>query len=141
MTASRVRVIIGGSLEDYYGLSSEFLYLHSWLVRLHRKNKLQSVNNGQWCIKGVVDCIVPGGLNFCGTDKESFNILAANVQTTSSNEKSIVMKVTDRVTGWSMLLSGDIEGRASEIISEKLGVHLQLYVYKMAYHGHIKGQP
>ena len=72
--------------------------------------------------------------NFCDDSTFQFNILAANNGTVrTSNEQSIVMKMV--VGGWSMLLSGDMEGQASLTIASQLGAQLQSVVYKMSHHG------
>ena len=92
--------------------------------------KLYTVSNGAPC---TGNCAVPLGTNFCNSQNINFNILAANVGRTS-NQKSIVMKT---VVGqhYSMLLPGDIEGRAATSIANTLGQQLQSVVYKIAHHG------
>ena len=118
------RIIIGGVVGDY---SQRPIDVRGWLQGFQQR--VHTVNNGQECIG---NCMVNGGTNFCGNVNIQFSILAANVGP-SSNEKSIIMKVT--YGAWSMLLPGDIEGRAATSIANTIGGQLQSTVYKMAHHG------
>ena len=121
-------VIIGGTLQDY----TKFPNISTWLMNWHEKGRLYMVNNGQPCIG---NCTVPIDTSFCDDANIRFDILAANIGP-SSNEKSIVMKVSVS-NGWSALLSGDMEGRAATAIATdpQVGPQLRSTVYKMAHHG------
>jgi hypothetical protein len=91
---------------------------------------LYTVNGGVSCIG---TCTVPPGTNFCNNSNVKFDILAANVGTTS-NQKSIVMKVT--LGQFSLLSPGDIEGRAATTIATSaIQGQLRSYLYKIAHHG------
>ena len=127
------KVIIGGTLANYNRPSTDFMNIYNWLLNFQNMGKLFTVNNGASCIG---NCPAPGvgGTNFCNNQNIPFNILAANAGTTS-NQKSIVMKVTFSMNQWSMLLPGDIEGTAATNIANTLGNQLQSSVYKMAHHG------
>ena len=124
------QVVIGGNLSDYNGGMQDYVRIYKWLDRLNSEGRLHKVNDGQPC---VGNCAVPKGTDFCENQKISFNILAANTEGSSSNEKSIVMKVT--VGQWSMLLPGDMEGKAARHVAKELGPQLRSVVYKMAEHG------
>ena len=117
-------VAIGGTVNNYPNTMA------NWLLSF--KARLHVINNGAPCIGG--DCPYA---YFCGTDYNiKFDILAANVGQ-SSNAKSIVMKVVDERSRWSILLPGDIEGKADAMnnIANTLQEQLQSYVYKMTHHG------
>ena len=124
------QVIIGGSLDDYNGRMQDYARFYKWLTKMNSDGKLHKVNDGQPC---VGNCAVPKGTDFCDSHRISFNILAANVEGSSSNEKSIVMKVT--AGRWSMLLPGGMEGKAARVVAKELGPQLNSVVYKMAEHG------
>lgn len=124
------QVVIGGNLDDYNGKTQDYVRFNQWLQMLNGQGKLYKVNDGNTCIG---NCAVPKGTDFCESQKISFNILAANIQGPSLNEKSIVMKVT--VGSWSILLPGDVEGKAAKDIAKELGPNLKSVVYKMAEHG------
>ena len=124
------QVVIGGNLDDYNGETQDYVRIYKWLERINGEGKLYKVNNGKPCIG---NCAVPKGTDFCESQKISFNILAANIQGSSSNEKSIVMKAT--MGSWSILLPGDVEGKAARDIAKELGSQLKSAVYKMAEHG------
>ena len=125
-------VIIGGNLNDYNKYNQQFQDIRNFLEGANKNGKLCTINNGQKCI-GNNNCVV-GDLctNFCDNKNIKFQILAANVGSTS-NQKSIVMKVV--VGHWSMLLSGDMEGAAANEIARVLGPQLRSTVYKMSHHG------
>ena len=132
-TTDKLRaVIIGGNPNDYNQNHQQFQNIKNFLVGVNKNGKLYTINNGQKCI-GNSNCVV-GDLctNFCDNKNIKFQILAANVGSTS-NQKSIVMKVV--VGHWSMLLSGDMEGAAANEIARVLGPQLQSTVYKMSHHG------
>ena len=119
-------VVIGGTLNDYPRAVAD------WLAQFN--NRLSYINEGRPCIGD--DCPYA---HFCSTNYYNnikFDILAANVGE-RSNAKSIVMKVVNERTGWSILLPGDIEGRANDMnnIANTLQEQLQSYVYKMTHHG------
>ena len=104
--------------------------------------KVYRVNNGESCIG---DCNLPPA-PFCGDSSQlKFEILASNAGG-SNNQQSIVMKVTYG-SGLSLLLSGDIEGKAMETIAVNDNVRNKLpsYYYKIAHHGAasegLKGSP
>ena len=118
-------IIVGGQPSDYTGDTA------NWLN--NNLNKVSLVNNGQECIGNNPACVVNTGTNFCNNLNYQFNILAANVGN-NPNEKSIVMKV-QAPSGWSMLLSGDMEGAAANEIIDQVGAGLQSVVYKMSHHG------
>ena len=123
-----VGVIIGASLYNYTDKVNNKTF--NWLNNLGTLNKLFTVSNGQSCIN---NCTLGIGTNFCNDGNYQFNILAANVGP-SPNEDSIVMRINTS-GGWSMLLSGDMEGAASVEIAKRLGAGLQSVVYKMSHHG------
>ena len=124
------QVIIGGTLQNYNRPTSpQFVNIYNWLVNFNNMGKLYTVSNGQSCIG---NCAVPLGTNFCNNQNIRFNVLAANVGTTS-NQKSIVVKAV--VSQFSMLLPGDMEGPAATNIANTLGAQLQSVVYKIAHHG------
>ena len=123
------QVIIGGTLQNYDRPSSQFMMIYNWLLNFNNMGKLYTVSNGQSCIG---NCAVTLGTNFCDNQNIQFNILAANVGSTS-NQKSIVMKSV--VGQFSMLLPGDMEGTAANTIATTLGQQLQSVVYKIAHHG------
>ena len=116
-------VVIGGVLKEYA--------IKQWLSTF--KKRLLVINGGDSCINciEVELCDKNSGINL--------NILAANVASNEDrkdhNGNSIVIKVEDTRTQWSMLLPGDIEGMAATKIAEKLKEELQSHVYKMAHHG------
>ena len=131
------QVIIGGNLEDYIDDN-----IHSFLEEFHKKGKLYTVNDGKECIGACevykkATCTNPivcdGTMDFCKSENIVFDILAANIEGSSFNEKSIVMKFT--VGQWSMLLPGDMEGKAARDIAKEVGPQLKSVVYKMAEHG------
>ena len=119
-------IIIGGELTDYRGVT------RNWLNNY--VNMVYMISNGQGCIGNNPPCVVNTGTNFCNDQTYQFSILAANVGNNADpNQKSIVMRVA--VGGWSMLLSGDMQGAASTTIARQLGGALQSVVYKMSHHG------
>ena len=129
---SITQVIIGGTLQNYNRPASpQFMMIYNWLLNFQNMGKLYTVNNGASCI-GTANCPVPLGTDFCNNQNIQFNILAANVGTTS-NQKSIVMKSV--VGQYSMLLPSDMEGTAANTIANTLGQQLQSVVYKIAHHG------
>ena len=119
-------IIIGGQLDNYVGDT------RNWLN--NNINRVHLVNNGQRCIGNNPVCAVNinTGTNFCNNQNYQFSILAANVRN-NPNQMSIVMRVA--FGGWSMLLSGDMEGTALNDITNQLGGGLQSVVYKMSHHG------
>ena len=118
-------IIVGGQSSDYTGKTL------NWLK--NNENKVYPVNDGKRCIGNNPACVVNTGTNFCNNQNYQFSILAANVGN-NPNERSIVMKVR-AAGGWSMLLSGDMEGKAATEITNQLGAGLQSVVYKMSHHG------
>lgn len=75
-------------------------------------------------------------MNICGTeDNTNFDIIAANVESTETNQQSIVLKI--KAVGRSILLSGDIEGDAAETVAQDSKVRKQLKsnVYQISHHG------
>ena len=126
-------VIIGGKLQDYYRRNNrDFLEIYNFLIEANKAGKLHTINNAKICIG---NCAIQGlvGTDFCNNRNIKFHILAANVRR-PSNQKSIVMKIV--VGGWSMLLSGDMEGSAAtQIARSPTGRDLQSTVYKMSHHG------
>lgn len=120
-SADRVQdVYIGETVANYDADMQE------WLQYYQLKNRLHTF----WPCIGKLDC---GEFYFCRDVNIKFNILAVNLGA-SSNEKSIVMKVS--VGQWSMLLPGDMEGTTATFIALTLGQQtLQSTVYKMAHHG------
>ena len=119
------KVIISGNLEDYADGD-----VHSLLKDFHERGKLYTVNNGKECIGSCklhrkTTCDVCGWTtDFCMSKKVSFDILTANADHGLSKEKSIIMKVT--VGKWSMLLHGQLEGKAAQSIAKKLGITTQI---------------
>ena len=128
-TTSVQKVIIGATLQDYNRQSSQFAMIYNWLVNFNNAGELFTVSGGASCIG---TCTVPVGLDFCNNLNINFNILAANVGTTS-NQKSIVMKITSGT--FTVLSSGDMEGPASTTIAGTLQGQLSSVVYKMSHHG------
>ena len=134
-TSSVMAVIIGGMASDY----NNNVNMRNWLSNWNTINKLYMVNNGVSCI-GSTNCLITNAkmpsstiaTNFCSNPSIPFSILATNVGS-SANQKSIVMKIVQG--GWSMLLSGDMEGAASVTIAMNLGTTLQSTVYKISHHG------
>ena len=137
-------VIIGGCLEDYYRNGDPW-GIYDWLTHLNGQGRLSTISSNTNpvprcigdCKLDVNNIVMP--LDFCDNQNYTFYILAANVRYTS-NEKSIVMKVVGRndVQGiWSMLLSGDMEGGASQdIVNYFMGTAvLQSTIYQMSHHG------
>ena len=118
-------VYIGGILDDYKNTDTYY-----WLEDLQRYGRMHEINDGKKCIN---DCALNIGKSLCLSKNYQFNILAANVGPTT-NEKSIVMKIA-APGGWSMLLSGDMEGDASVEIVNEIGTGLQSRVYQMSHHG------
>ena len=125
-------VIIGGKQNNYYhSKNKDFKAIHSMLVDADNAGKLYTLNNGQKCIGNCA----PGnlGTNFCNNNNIKFQFLGANIHSSSSNQKSIVMKIV--VGQWSMLLSGDMEGAGATQIAKALGSQLKSTVYKISHHG------
>ena len=123
-------VVIGGELDDYSSTNSQYRRTYDWLKKFDSKRQLVIINNGDGCIG--TNCFKTP-LDLCLGGIYKFYILAANIGPTS-NEKSIVMKIV-APDGWSMLLSGDMEGSASEQIVTAYGNGLQSQVYQMSHHG------
>ena len=122
-------VIIGGkSLGAYQSIAN---WLNMWIGA----SKLYTIGTSQSSPQSpcIGNCFVNADMDFCNDQNIQFNILAANVGSTS-NQQSIVMKITVGQS-WSMLLSGDVEGSASSTIARQLGSGLQSVVYKMSHHG------
>ena len=136
-SSSVMAVIIGGSASDS-GYNNN-VDMRNWLNNWNSMNKLYMVNNGASCI-GSTNCPVTNAknplitiaTNFCSNPNIPFSILATNVGTLP-NQKSIVMKIVQG--GWSMLISGDMEGAASVTIAMSLTTLLQSTVYKLSHHG------
>ena len=125
-------VIIGGRLDDYSSANPKYDRTYAWLKKLDSNGRLVLINNGYSCMN--TKCFTKQPLNnICNDENYKFYILAANIGP-SANEKSIVMKII-ATGGWSMLLSGDMEGRASEQIVAVYGKNLQSRVYQMSHHG------
>ena len=124
-------VIIGGTSSRAYRLE----HMASWLKMWNSTNKLYTIGTSQSSPRSpcIGNCFVNTDMDFCNDQNIQFNILAANVGSTS-NQQSIVMKITVGQS-WSMLLSGDMEGSASSTIARQLGSGLQSVVYKMSHHG------
>ena len=120
-------VIIAG--QGYRGVIRNWLTQWRNLGKLFAVGTAQSLPNEGLCIG---NCIVNTSTNFCSNQNIQFNILAANVSS-SPNQQSIAMRIV--VGGWSLLLSGDMEGDASLKIAAGLGPGLQSLVYKMSHHG------
>ena len=125
-------VIIGGTVRGYRSRGPD---IRDWIDEWSNQGKLYTIGTAQSSPSSCIgNCVVSTSTNFCGNSAFQFNILAANNGTDrASNEQSIVMKMV--VGGWSMLLSGDMEGKASMNIAKQLGVQLQSIVYKMSHHG------
>ena len=127
-------VIIGGDLEDY-------TQIQGWMHSVASKGKLYKINDGEECIGDCSDMLdrVPyhqtwthqrttlGDMNICRRQDINFDIIAANVRS-PKNQKSIVLKAT--AGGRSMLLSGDIEGKAAEAVAKDVPDQLKSDVYR-----------
>lgn len=132
-------VIIGGDLEDY-------TQIQGWMHSVASKGKLYKINDGEECIGDCSDMLdrVPyhqtwthqrttlGDMNICRRQDINFDIIAANVRS-PKNQKSIVLKAT--AGGRSMLLSGDIEGKAAEAVAKDVPDQLKSDVYQISHHG------
>ena len=126
-------VIIGGTVQSYEMRGQA---IGDWINKWSNAGKLFTIGakHSKPPSSCIGNCDVSTGTNFCSDSNIQFNILAANNGTAStSNQQSIVMKMV--VGGWSMLLSGDMEGQASLNIASQLGAQLQSVVYKMSHHG------
>ena len=125
-------VIIGGTEQSYRMRGPD---IRDWIDEWSDEGKLFTIGTAQSSPSSCIgNCVVNTSTNFCDDFTFQFNMLAANNGTVrTSNEQSIVMKMI--VGGWSMLLSGDMEGQASLNIASQLGAQLQSVVYKMSHHG------
>lgn len=142
-------VIIGGHPSQYSTLG-----IRGWLQNIAEKGNLYAINEYKKCM-GAQECnknlhtISLGkdwqrsskltslsDLNICDTSV-TFDIIAANVGSLQTNQKSIVLKVTagSHSVKQSVLFTGDIDGDAATSIAK--GVHEQLKsnVFQLSHHG------
>lgn len=132
-SASINAVIIGGTVQSY---RSKGAAIRDWIDDYDNQGKVYTIGTVQSSPSSCIgNCIVATSTDFCNNGNFQFNILAANNGTSSTpNQLSPVIKIVAS-GGWSLLLSGDMEGQASLNIANQLGVGLQSLVYKMAHHG------
>ena len=132
-SASINAVIIGGTVQNY---RSREAAIRDWIDDYNNQGKVYTIGTVQSSPSSCIgNCIVATGTNFCNNGNFQFNILAANTGTSSTpNQLSPVIKIVAS-GGWSLLLSGDMEGQASLNIANQLGAGLQSLVYKMSHHG------
>ena len=124
-------VIYAGKKEQYSDIMKLWFEAWEYLKKLYTVGTVNSQPSS--CIN---NCVVSSGTdtNFCGGQTIQFKILAANVGSWKNpNEQSIVMKII--VGQWSMLLPGDIEGKASKTIATEAAADLKSVVYKVSHHG------
>lgn len=114
-------VIIGGTEQSYRMRGPD---IRDWIDEWSDEGKLFTIGTAQSSPSSCIgNCVVNTSTNFCDDSTFQFNMLAANNGTVrTSNEQSIVMKMI--VGGWSMLLSGDMEGQASLNIASQLSAQL-----------------
>ena len=135
-SASINAVIIGGTVQNY---RSRGAAISDWINDYDNQGKVYTIGTVQSSPSSCIgNCIVATSTDFCNNGNFQFNILAANAGSTP-NQLSPVIKIVAS-SGWSLLLSGDMEGQASRDISDQLGDGLQSLVYKMSHHGAVLKQ-